>query len=99
MGKMKVIDGVIEAVRYDPEGNVVMARAYERRGKIYSDVVLLSRLDLIMKLTNQMHFAIGSRKDGKGGVFDLKKDIRLGGQAGHEILLSVGIDSNHDDLT
>jgi len=39
-------DGVIEAVRYSPEGAVSQVRMYERRGPTWSDCVLLDRAEL-----------------------------------------------------
>lgn len=35
-------DGVIEAVRYSPDGKIEVARAYERRGAAFSDHVLIT---------------------------------------------------------
>ena len=44
-------DGIIEAVRYK-NGQIVMVRAYERRGSSYSDRVLIDRKDLLERIKN-----------------------------------------------
>lgn len=98
MSKSKKVDGVIEAVRYDSAGNILLVRAFERRGATFSDSVLLNRLDLIMKLTNKQKFAIGERQAGKGTTFTLARNIQLAGSTGQEIVITEGIESNHDDL-
>lgn len=98
MGKKKVVDGVIDAVRYDSNGNILLVRAFERRGPAFSDSVLLNRLDLIMKLTNKKKYAIGERLPGKGITLTIKKSISLAGTSGHEIVVSEGTESSHDDL-
>jgi hypothetical protein len=98
MAKKKPIDGVIEAVRYSKQGNVELVRAYERRGPTYSDVILLSRLDLIMRLTSHKRYVVGTRKEHQGSTFDIMCDVRLVGESGHELLLSEGATPEHDDL-
>jgi len=45
----KKVDGVIEAVRYK-NGQIVIVRAYERRGATFSDHVLLERKTLLERL-------------------------------------------------
>ena len=64
------IDGVIEAVRYDPGGIISVARAYERRGAVWSDQILLERKDLVGKLKQGKRFVTGVRKTSLGSVFD-----------------------------
>jgi hypothetical protein len=75
MARIK-LDGVIEAVRYDPAGRIRLVRAYRRRGPIWSDRVLLDRRELSTLLNQGKHFAIGSRKTGLGSVFDAGENVR-----------------------
>ena len=42
----KTIDGVIEAVRYSPDGAISVVRTYQRRGAVWSDHILLGRKEL-----------------------------------------------------
>ncbi len=63
------LDGVIEAVRYNADGKIIMVRAYERRGAVWSDRLLLERNDLTGLLSHGKRFAIGERKLLKGSVF------------------------------
>ena len=46
----KKFDGVIEAVRYNPDGQIALVRGYELRGVTYSDRVLLDRNTLVERL-------------------------------------------------
>ena len=59
----KKIDGVIEAVRYNPNGQIALVRAYERRGATFSDRVLLDRKTLLERLKSGKNFSIGQRKE------------------------------------
>jgi len=72
-------DGVIEAVRYSPQGNIELVRAYERRGFIFSDVVLLNRQALLEKLQNGLVFVTGQRTHYRANVFDTGKTLHLAG--------------------
>jgi len=73
------IDGVIEAVRYAPDGTVTVARAYERRGAVWSDEILLERKDLVEKLKQGKRFVTGVRKTYVGSVFDTGTAVHLVG--------------------
>ncbi len=68
MAKAK-LDGIIEAVRYTPDGRIDLVRAYERRGAVWSDQVLLGRKELDRKLAQGRRYAVGSRKTYLGSVF------------------------------
>jgi hypothetical protein len=69
MARIK-IDGVIEAVRYSPGGNISVVRTYERRGVVWSDHILLDRAELVTRLANGKKFVIGQRKEFLGSVFE-----------------------------
>jgi hypothetical protein len=69
MARMK-IDGVIEAVRYSSDGGIHMVRAYQRRGAVWSDLILLDRSELVEQLQKGKHFVTGTRKKSLGSVFE-----------------------------
>ncbi len=70
-------DGVIEAVRYAPDGKVSLARVYERRGPAFSDRILVSRSELIQRLNSGEKFMIGKRLPRMGGMFEVSSKVRL----------------------
>lgn len=72
-------DGVIEAVRYAPDGRIEFARAYERRGAAFSDHVLLGRAALVERLKQGKKFVVGQRKPNLGGMFDTGASVVLTG--------------------
>jgi hypothetical protein len=93
------VDGVIETVRYDPEGTLSLIRVYERRGPTYSDLILLSRDQLIQKLRTGKKFYVGKRIPLLASTFELGKPVKLSGQVGHEIIVSQTDGGTHDDLS
>ena len=76
MARIK-IDGVIEAVRYTPNGKINMVRSYQRRGAVWSDHVLLSRPELVAQLQNGKRFVTGARKKDLGSVFETGASVNL----------------------
>ena len=64
------IDGVIEAVRYTPRGEIAVVRTYERHGVVWSDYVLLERKELVERLKKGKRFVTGERKAHLGSVFE-----------------------------
>jgi hypothetical protein len=64
------IDGVIEAVRYKPDGSIGLVRAYQRRGAVWSDRMLLGRDELVEQLGKGKRFVTGTRKRFLGSVFE-----------------------------
>jgi hypothetical protein len=69
MARLK-LDGVIEAVRYNPAGKIEVARVYERHGLVWSDHILLNRQDLVEWLKQGKKIATGVRKSYLGSVFE-----------------------------
>ncbi|MEW5829797.1 MAG: hypothetical protein AB1846_12965 [Chloroflexota bacterium] len=93
-------DGVIEAVRYDKDGRILLVRAYERRGAAFSDRVLIDRAKLLEKLKQGRKFFTGQRKEYWAGTFDLgkpverlafhdKEFITTSGQSGRDLLENI----------
>lgn len=94
----KKVDGVIESVRYTPEGKIELVRIYERRGATYSDRVLLNRHDLLQRLRARKKFAVGARKIYLASTFDLGADVRLVGPRGQEAIVAGSTVKDRDDL-
>jgi hypothetical protein len=72
----KKIDGVIEAVRYRPDGNIDCVRAYERHGAVWSDHILLRRAELVERLKKGRKFVIGQRMIYLGSQMEAGKPVR-----------------------
>ena len=86
-------DGLIEAVRYAPDGKIDLVRAYERRGAIFSDHILIDRADLVFRLKNGEKFVTGRRTKFLGSTFVATKAVRLDGN-----VITTGSDTSHDLL-
>ncbi len=80
MQRTKTPDIVVEAVRYAPEGQIEFVRAYERRGNVWSDCLLLSRAQLLERLKQGQTALVGRRRLYYGSDFELGAPIRLIGQ-------------------
>ena len=93
----KKLDGIIEAVRYTPKGQIELARIYERRGAVWSDRCLLGREDLVARLKKGKRFVAGERKIYLGSVFSTGPAVRVvdghvvtdGQSAGRDLLAGV----------
>jgi hypothetical protein len=94
----KKIDGVIEAVRYNPDGQIALVRAYERRGVTFSDRVLIDRKALLERLKSGKNFSTGQRKEFLASTFELGKPVKAVGNNGKEFLTTREDASQHDDL-
>ena len=97
MGKLK-IDGVIEGVRFKPNGEVEWVRAYERRGATYSDHLLLKREVLIQKLKSGKKFMAGSRTPLLASTFEVTSPVRLIKAGERDILVTGDLQSSQDRL-
>lgn len=72
----KKIDGVIEAARYK-NGQLLMVRAYERRGATFSDRVLLERKTLLERLQKGQRYLTGSREELRASTFTVGKPVLI----------------------
>lgn len=81
----KKIDGVIEAVRYK-NGQILMVRAYERRGATFSDRVLIDRKALFDRVKKGQQFVIGTREEFLASTFKTGKTVLLVKQDDRELL-------------
>lgn len=82
----KKFDGVIEAVRYNPDGKIALARGYELRGVTYSDRVLFDRDTLLKRLKDGKKFTIGQRKEFWGSTFEFGKTVKALSKDGKDFL-------------
>lgn len=72
----KKIDGVIEAIRYK-NGQIAMARIYEKRGATFSDRILVDRKTLLERLQKGQRYITGSREDLLASTFLVGKSVLL----------------------
>ena len=91
-------DGVIEAVRYAPDGNLDLVRIYERRGPAFSDVILLDRETLLRRIRKGERFFTGKRKISWGSSFDIQKEVHLVSHDGKEYLTTRTGEATRDIL-
>ena len=97
MAKQKY-DGVIEVVRYMPEGQIVLVRAYEKRGATFSDRRLWTRAELVGRLKAGQKIVTGERIPFMASTFNVKSAVRLGRSRGSEVIVSGKEDCDHDLL-
>src|SRR5271157_661681 len=70
-------DGVIEAVHYTPGGQIILVRAFERRGTVWSERILIGRNELVARLKQGKRFVTGQRKEYLGSSFQIGRAVRL----------------------
>ena len=97
MAKVK-FDGLIEAVRYAPDGKIELVRAYERRGATFSDILLINRANLITRLKSGQKFVTGTRQEFLGSTFETTRIVQLNG----DVITTLGSvnrgDTSRDQL-
>jgi hypothetical protein len=92
----KKYDGVIEAVRYK-NGQIVVVRAFERRGAAFSDRVMIDRRELLEKLNDGKKFIVGKRKELLAGTFEEGKPVQVVSRDGKEFI-STSAQTDRDEL-
>ena len=92
----KKFDGVVEAVQYK-NGQIVVVRAFERRGAAFSDRVLINRNELLERLKKGKKFITGKRKELFAGTFEQGKPLQLVSRDGKEFV-STRDDATQDEL-
>jgi hypothetical protein len=80
-------DGVVDAVHYKPDGQVDWVRAYERRGKIFSDYLLIGRDEFINRIKSGKNYVAGKRIPYMASTFDVSQSVRVIKVAGEELLV------------
>ncbi|MBE9475064.1 MAG: hypothetical protein IMY85_09255 [Chloroflexi bacterium] len=91
-------DGVVQAVRYDDEGQVLWVRAFLRRGPIWSDHIQLDRNDLIEKINSGMKLMTGERLPYYGSTFETYMPVKVVKANNHEILIAGDVRGDTDCL-
>jgi hypothetical protein len=94
----KKFDGVIEAVRYNRNGQISLVRVYERRGVTFSDRVLLDRKTLSERIKEGMVFVTGQRKEYWGSTFETGKQVKLTTSNGKDYLRTGEPSFQKDEL-
>lgn len=74
-------DGIIEAVRYQPNGQIDLVRVYKKRGFVFSDNLLMDRTALIDELSRGKKYVTGQRQTYVANVFITGKSIHLSGKS------------------
>jgi hypothetical protein len=97
MAKPK-FDGIVEAVRYNPDGKVKWVRAYLRRGQTFSDIVLLDRQALADQLKSGKRIMAGRRIPLQASTFEVTKPLRLIQQDQRDVLVTGELTSSQDCL-
>ena len=97
MAKQK-IDGVVEAVHYDLNKEIVWVRAYERRGPTYSDHVLLNRNSLIERIQAGKHYFTGQRIPLQASTFEIIHPIHVVGVNGRFFVVTGHSPAQQDTL-
>ena len=94
----KKFDGVIEAVRYNPDGQIALVRGYELRSVTYSDLIILNRETLLERLKAGKTFAIGQRKEFWGSTFNFGKTVKVVSKDGKDYLTTGDSTTQRDEL-
>jgi hypothetical protein len=91
-------DGVIEAVHYKPNGEVDWVRAYERRGAIFTDYVLIDRQTLIQRMKKGKRYVAGVRLPYLAGTFEVSSQLKVVSAGGKDVLVTGEVQSTRDRL-
>ncbi len=91
-------DGVIEAVHYNPEGQIEWVRTYLRRGSTFSDVVLVERQTLIEFIKAGKKFVTGKRVPLMASTFEVASPVKVVEQDSRELIITGENQASQDRL-
>lgn len=94
----KKYDGVVEVVRYKDDGEIDFVRLYQRRGKIFSDRILVSREDLIKRLKAKKVYLTGSPEPYLGATFHVGEPLKLKSTDHGQVIVAGSSQSSQDEL-
>lgn len=97
MAKSK-FDGVVEAVRYDPDGQVDWVRVYLRHGPIFADRILVNRKELIDTLKTGKKLLSGKRLLYKANTFEVYEPLKVIRVNGQDAIVIGDQQSGKDNL-
>lgn len=92
----KKYDGIIEAVHYK-NGQIVVLRAYERRGAAFSDRVLIDRKEFMELVKKGKQYVTGSRTELMAGTFVQGKPVKVINHDGKDFI-TTGDGADRDEL-
>ena len=93
----KRLDIVVVAARYDLLGKLTVAQGFERRGHVWSDLILVDRDTLIRNLRSRRRVAVAVPTPVPGD-FEIVARVRLELKNGVEILASNSAHADQDHL-
>jgi hypothetical protein len=93
----KKCDGVVEAVRYSPDGKVLLLRVYDKRGPTWSDRVLIDRDEMVRRLKGGCRYMVGTRVQYMAGTFETTGPVLLAGDSGCEVLVTSTVKATGAD--
>jgi len=71
-------DTVVVAARYGPQaGELLLAQAYERRGVVWTDVILLDRDDLLARVRSRRRIYAGEVRPDIPGAFTVHGRLQM----------------------
>jgi len=91
-------DGIVQAVHYGEDGQILWVRAFLRRGPTWSDNVLIDRKTLVEKLKSGKQFVVGKRVELMASTFETYSPLQLVEKNGVEILVAGEPDGGKDCL-
>jgi hypothetical protein len=94
----KKFDAVLEAVRLDKDGQLQLARIYDRKGIVFTDHFLVDRDQLIQRLKNGQLILSGKRQPKMGSLFDTGEEVRLITTNGKDVLVVGSGTSDRDQF-
>ncbi|GAB4579365.1 MAG: hypothetical protein Fur0022_21030 [Anaerolineales bacterium] len=94
----KAPDGVVEAVRYDAQGQVEWVRMFQRRGQTYSDWMLVKRPALIEMLKAGKKVFAGERVEFEASTFKFGPALRVVERGGKEVVVTGENQADKDKL-
>jgi hypothetical protein len=97
MAKLK-FDGVVQAVHYQPDGQVGWVRAFLRRGPTFSDRILVDRQTLVAQLKAGKRYYAGQRQHQMASTFEISQPLRVIEKNGKDILITGDVNSERDCL-
>jgi len=98
MPKKPPFDGVVEAVRYTPEGDIAWVRVHERRGPAFGDHTILNRAALMERLRSGRKFVTGKRLPYMGASFETGAALQLVEYGGRTYIIAGESRGNSDTL-
>ena len=93
----KRLDLVVVAARYAADGKLTVAQGYERRGQVWSDLLLLDRPTLIGRLRTGRRVATGETASVPGD-FVVSDVLVLSGVDGRAVVTASHTSSKTDNL-